>query len=188
MNYKKPFVELTKKKNKSEFFRSIKLNNITINRESKHDWKIRHYSSSNNHTIIESALKLGIKAGKVSSQSIHTGSNDWTKFGNMGNTFFFLCIKDVIINSNPGFIKDSKHYVEYDLCEIEHAWISNDWISMRPENNNDVLKGTGKQLCGYLSSLVGKMQGPEQIKSTIIGKYPSLEIKIPHSMIVNQWK
>lgn len=148
------------------------------------NWTIRFYSRTKEFSEIKSNLQLTLESSKINSG--HTNGEDWTKFGNVGNTFYCLYFQNrpVVIKD---FLAPCKYYAEFPLREIDDLWISNDWISMTIETR-PVYRGNGIAIFNYLTTSEGrKMLKNEMLKRNIATQWPTLEVKIPHSMEVIEW-
>lgn len=62
------------------------------------DWTIRYYTSQE-VKVIQSNLQLSLENRKIISG--HTNGEDWTKFGNVGNTFYCLYFQNRPVVENP---------------------------------------------------------------------------------------
>lgn len=80
---------------------------------------LRHYTPLGTETekppftTIKSSLALNIKKASMESGG-HTNDIDCNRFGNIGNTFYLLCVDNIIVQKQ-GFLKHFKWYVEFPL-------------------------------------------------------------------------
>lgn len=149
------------------------------------NWTIRHYTSlpseeGQRFSCIKSSLCLKMEgyAGSTTTSG-HTNKIDWASWGNMGNTFYLLCYEGEPIGSHE-FLKDSTHYVEFPLKDIDRLWISDDWLNPK-HLQTDIIYGNGKHVFNKLLLIIGKMRGNMAI-GLLAKMYPTLEVKIPHNM------
>ena len=151
--------------------------------DSKHqidNWTIRFYSATKEFSEIKSNLQLTLEDTVIIYGN--TNGEDWTKFGNVGNTFYALyCENKPIVPKY--FLKQYKYYAEFLLKDINDLWISNDWIDMTPEKGG-AYRGNGIAVFNHLTQSLLK---GEMLISSIKSKWPTLEAKIPHSMEVIEW-
>jgi len=172
---------------------------------------LRHYTEStegeptfNTLSPMFDLVHRSIKTlpGSSKTQSGNTTSDDWTRLGNTGFTFFLLSIDGNV--NNRGFLKSSTHYAEIDLDnpeELKELGIEDSEFFATPDllHEKDLTKISAAK--GKLTDLKGillKMSGSKPLhigvsqSDTLLNKIDSafsntLEIKIPGAVKVNCW-
>lgn len=161
---------------------------------------LRHYTPLGTETekppftTIKSSLALNIKKASMESGG-HTNDIDWNRYGNIGNTFYLLCIDNNIVQKQ-GFLKQSKWYVEFPLDSIANMWLSSDWLDEK-EIKGKAIRGTGVQIYENLLSMI-KPKFPSSFKDLSVSSFikfiennfHNLEAKIPGNMDFTEadWK
>lgn len=169
-------------------------------------WTLRHYTPAGKAVMhgdgadeepgfrsIRSTASLGINppppdpsqtSEKDKKKSGHTTDTDWHKYGNVGNTFFVLCI-DGQVASDQAFLKNCKWYAEFDFASIPSLWLSSDWLD-ESKIKGEAMRGTGEQVKRRLISSIGKV-GPQMFVRTLFNMYNNLEVKVPGGLPVGAW-
>lgn len=150
------------------------------------NWAVRHYSSQK-HDIIKSQMSLAQNGITIAG---HTGHSDWTRLGNVGNTFFVLCYEGKPLFKNAGFLSDTKYYFELPLKDVDNLWISTDLLPLDNDTNPTIIAGTSKNVFSQLLKIGGSATGQTFVNMLLTTFGDKVEVKIPHSINspLTQWK
>ncbi len=165
-------------------------------------WTLRHYSDKGDNTKpppfkeIKSALALGLlpppknkekasdKKEKKEKKSGHTGDIDWSKYGNVGNTFYLLYIDGEVVQKQK-FLANAKWYAEFPLASIPSLWVSSDWLD-EAAIKGEALRGSGRAIQKPLLKIGGKWGG-KFFRSSLESQFNNFEVKIPGKLVVSKW-
>ncbi len=165
-------------------------------------WTLRHYSDKGDNTNpppfkeIKSALALGLlpppkssekkpeKKVKKDKKSGHTGDIDWSKYGNVGNTFYILYIDGEVVQKQK-FLANAKWYAEFPLANIPSLWVSSDWLD-EAAIKGEALRGSGRAIQKSLLKIGGKWGG-SFFRSSLESQFNNFEVKVPGKLVVSKW-
>jgi hypothetical protein len=172
----------------------------------KKAWTLRHYTPSGTSRLhkddldqappfgeIKSTVSLNFKEAEPSSsgtdkkkKSGHTSDRDWNKYGNVGNTFYLLCI-DGKLASDQAFLKDCKWYCDFDFAQIASMWLSSDWLA-EDGIKGEAIRGSGERVKRELIKIVGSSYPSVPMFLTgLKDRFNNLEIKVPGGLPVTEW-
>lgn len=164
-------------------------------------WTLRHYTPSGTAKLhgdesdtepgfrsVRSTVSLAVDPPETvaKKKSGHTGDKDWNKYGNVGNTFFVLCI-DGVLASDQQYLKNCKWFAEFDFASIPNLWLSSDWLD-EDAIRGDALRGSGEQVKRRLVERHAKKNTPVSMFIRELGAaYSNLEVKVPGGRPVVAW-
>ena len=165
-------------------------------------WTLRHYTPSGKAKLhgdesdaepgfasVRSTVSLAVDPPDKSAKkkSGHTGDKDWNKYGNIGNTFFVLCI-DGVLASDQQYLKNCKWFAEFDFASIPNLWLSSDWLD-EGAIKGDALRGSGEQVKRRLvASLAKKNMHVSMFIRELGTAYSNLEVKVPGGRPAGAWQ
>jgi hypothetical protein len=164
-------------------------------------WTLRHYTPSGAARLhgdaedkapewreVRSTVSLGMAGlGNTSKEkkSGHTTDTDWNRYGNVGNTFYVLCIDGKLASDQP-FLKNCKWYAEFDFASIPNLWLSSDWLDEKGIIG-EAFRGSGENVKRVLIQRIGRVPSTDMFLQTLAQNYHNLEVKVPGSLAVSQW-
>jgi hypothetical protein len=158
----------------------------------KSPWKIRHYTTAEKggqpgYKEIKSTVGLALDG----IESKHTNEADWNLIGNVGFSFYVLCIDGEV--QNRKFLADSTHYAEYDLADIPLLFVSGDWLPFTRSDCKDDPKpgyrGSGEDVktAVLLNAHPLDLSDPRKFLDGLDAYFGNFEVKIPGDMNVEEW-
>lgn len=168
----------------------------------KAKWTLRHYTPSGKAKLhgderdaepgfkeVRSTVSLAVDPPDklAKKKSGHTGDKDWNRYGNIGNTFFVLCI-DGTLASDQQYLKNCKWFAEFDFASIPNLWLSSDWLD-EGAIRGEALRGSGEQVKRRLVARLAKKNMQVGMFIRELGTaYSNLEVKVPGGRPVGAWQ
>lgn len=153
-------------------------------------WTLRHYTRSANegaspsYRQLKSTLELNVRN---ITKSENTNDADWAQIGNVGFSFYLLCVNGVV--PSRAFLSNCTHYAEFDFDRIPSMFVSGDMLgATKGEQKQPGLKGDGAQVKQALCSLSIDRAGPESFLKALDEHFGNFEVKVPGQLDVAEWK
>jgi hypothetical protein len=154
-------------------------------------WTLRHYTTSKSGTPgydkLRSTLELTARNIK---KSEHTNDADWNQVGNVGFSFYLLCVDGVA--PAPTFLNTCTHYAEFDIEEVPQLFVSGDMLgstSKKKEHKSPGgLRGTGSLIKQALATMDGvSSSSPSAFLASLDNLFTNFEVKVPGMLTVKEW-
>lgn len=160
-------------------------------------WTLRHYTKSRNkageivppgYTDLKSTLELTLRAIK---KSENTSDADWSQIGNVGFSFYLLCIGDEA--PKRSFLSDTTHYAEFEITTIPELFVSGDMLGSTGKQHEAKkpkgLRGSGSLVKQALCTLEGvNPSSPSAFLASLDSLFGNFEVKVPGQLQVQEWK
>ncbi|MHC5739310.1 eCIS core domain-containing protein [Nostoc sp.] len=184
-NLHQEIIDTSSKKYKTILFKNTNVYNST--------WTLRHYTTSENNDQKPSYTKLKSTAellvSGIKEKSENTNDADWNQIGNVGFSFYLLCIGGK--TPNRSFLSTSTHYAEFDLSEIPNMFVSGDMLSATAANGEKKpsgFSGNAEQIKQELCSLTNlDRSDPTRFLSGLDTMFKNFEVKVPGQLTVQNW-
>jgi hypothetical protein len=168
------------------------------------NWTLRHYTKSSGGTPgyneIKSTAELAVDRKRnppKDKSTSNTNDADWAQIGNVGYTFFLLCIDGQVPPRT--FLAGSTHFAEYELTGLDNVFVSGDMLGSTSKAGGDAhassaapLRGSGEAVKLALCKLATGQTGDIR---TFLGALDQMfgvnfEVKVPGKMAVadGAWK
>jgi hypothetical protein len=152
-------------------------------------WTLRHYTKSQNpsvpptYTKLKSTLELSVSG---IAKSANTNDSDWADIGNVGFSFYLLCVGGVA--PSRSFLGNCTHYAEFPIESIPSLFVSGDMLgAAKGEKKQPGLSGSGDKVKEGLSSLNIDRSNPDAFLKGLDGLFGNFEVKVPGQLTVAQW-
>jgi hypothetical protein len=153
-------------------------------------WTLRHYTRSQNpnvppsYTKLKSTLELAVSD---ITKSANTNDSDWAHIGNVGFSFYLLCVGGVA--PSRSFLSNCTHYAEFDFDAIPSLFVSGDMLAAaKGEQKQPGLKGSGAEVKQGLCSIAIDRSSPDAFLRGLDSHFGNFEVKVPGQLVVTEWQ
>ena len=152
-------------------------------------WTLRHYTKSQSPGVAPSYMKLKstleLSVSGIA-KSANTNDSDWADIGNVGFSFYLLCVGGVA--PSRSFLGNCTHYAEFPIESIPSLFVSGDMLgAAKGEKKQPGLSGSGDKVKEGLSSLNIDRSNPDAFLKGLDGLFGNFEVKVPGQLTVTQW-
>jgi hypothetical protein len=190
-NFAWDLMELVGKTSNKKFHEKIKPAKGAINKmaakigevaKKEVKFTLRHYTSfTGSQPMIRCTAQL--EAMNIH-KSKNTNDKDWYEIGNVGYTFYLLCVGGVAPNRT--FLSGMKRYAEFDMAGLDKVFVSGDMLGAGANKPGGFI-GTGAEVRDALLSLQVDKSSPEAFLSALDTYFGNTEAKIPGKVDVARW-
>jgi hypothetical protein len=145
-------------------------------------WTLRHYTKAGSYTKLKTTVEL-VTLGIA--KSANTNDADWNGIGNVGYSFYLLCVGDAAPKRT--FLKDMKEYAAFPIEDLPTVFVSGDMLGAGQGKPNGFI-GSGLEVKQALLSLPVDKSSPEKFLDALDTHFGNFEAKVPGQLVAKKWE